>query len=397
MSNAGFLVLNGGSSSLKFALYDAEDLQIIGRGVLSGIGSHPALKASGEAFSGHIAPAITEDCQSASDAARILLGWLEDCMEGHKPIAIGHRIVHGGDQPGPQRITPALMQELRALIPLAPLHQPYNLQVIDMVAELHPDLPQIGCFDTSFHQTVPAMHRRFAIPRALHDKGVKRYGFHGLNYQHVAGQLQQLDPAAFSGKTLVAHLGSGASLCALDAGQSLDTTMGFSAIDGLVMGTRPGALDPGVLLYLLDEGGLDSKALTRFLYRECGLLGASGISADMADLLASPAPEAAEAIDVFCHRLRREAGALACVLGGLDTLVLTGGIGQYAAPIRTRLAEDLAWLGVKIDPALNLAATGNTACKLSPPDSATTVWLIPADEEGVIAAALNDFIRKVST
>jgi len=375
------LTLNSGSSSLKFALFDGETC--IGRGGISGIGTKPTLSAKGNFFNDKPPVALDSQCQNATDTTHALIKWLEQCLPPHSLKAVGHRVVHGGDIPNPLRVTPDLLAHLKSLIPLAPLHQPYNLEAMEQIAALHPDVPQVACFDTSFHATIPPLHSLYAIPRKWREAGVRRYGFHGLSYEYIARRLKQIAPQAYAGRTIVAHLGNGASLCALKNGQSYDTSMGFSVLDGLVMGTRPGSLDAGVVLYLLRQAGLDEAAIEHMLYHECGLLGVSGISSDMATLLASPEASAHEAIDLFCHRIAREAGGLISLLGGLDTLVFTGGIGEHAAPIRARIATALGWTGAILDPEKNLAASQESL--ISAPQSPIALWLIPTDEESIIA------------
>ncbi|HEY5900148.1 MAG TPA: acetate/propionate family kinase [Burkholderiales bacterium] len=305
------LVLNAGSSTLKYALY-SETLQCRTRG-------------------------MEEGADHATMLARIPLA-------GYELLAAGHRVVHGGDRYSkPTLLDDGVIHQLEKLEPLAPLHQPHNLAGVRAVMAVHPGLPQVACFDTAFHQTQPEIARRFALPRALHDAGVKRYGFHGLSYEYVAGKLPQVLPGR--SKIIVAHLGNGASLCALKDGRSVASTMGFTALDGLMMGTRSGAIDPGVLLYLMDEKRMDARQLERLLYKESGLLGVSGLSHDMRTLLASGDARAREAIDLYVYRIVREVGSLAAALGGLDALVFTGGIGEHAAPVRAAVCQAARWLG----------------------------------------------------
>ncbi len=305
------LVLNAGSATLKYALY-SETLQCRTRG-------------------------LEEGADHATMLARIPLA-------GYELVAAGHRVVHGGDKYSkPTLIDAQVLGELERLQPLAPLHQPHNLAGIRAVMAVHPGLPQVACFDTAFHQAQPEIARRFALPRALHDAGVKRYGFHGLSYEYVAGKLPQVLPGR--SKVIIAHLGNGASLCAVKDGRSIASTMGFTALDGLMMGTRTGAIDPGVLLYLMDEKRLGARELERLLYKQSGLLGVSGISHDMRTLLASSDPRAREAIDLYVYRIVREIGSLAAALGGLDALVFTGGIGEHAEPVRAAVCQAVRWLG----------------------------------------------------
>jgi acetate kinase len=288
----------------------------------------------------------------------------------------------------PVRVGPDVLASLETLVPLMPLHLPHNLAPIRALATIHPQLPQVACFDTAFHRTLPALERRFAVPRALSEAGVVRYGFHGLSYEFVAGRLADFDRRAAEGRTVVAHLGNGASLCALDAGRSVGTTMGFSALDGLVMGTRPGWLDPGVVLYLLREKAYDLRGLERLLYEQCGLLGASGLSSDMRALLASAEPAAREAVELFCHRVVCAIGALVAPLGGFDALVFTGGIGENAAPVRRRICEALQWMGLSID----TDANERGGPRISASDSRVRAWVIATDEDLMIARHTRELV-----
>jgi acetate kinase len=373
------LTLNSGSSSLKFALFDGATC--VGRGGICGIGATPKLSVTGALFD---RAALTIDVRghTATDATHALMQALEKYLPPNALQAVGHRVVHGGALPEPLRVTPGLLAHLKTLAPLAPLHQPFNLEAIDLIARLHPDVPQIACFDTSFHTTIPPLHTLYALPRQWRDQGVRRYGFHGLSYEYIAERLRKIAPQAYAGRTIIAHLGNGASLCALKNGQSYDTSMGFSALDGLVMGTRPGTLDAGVILYFLQHAGLDEPAIEHMLYRESGLLGVSGISSDMQVLLASAEETAKTAIELFCLRLAREAGGLISMLGGLDAFVFTGGIGEHAAPIRARVAEMLGWTGMALDDRKNSA---NQEGLISTPQSPVAIRMIPTDEESVIA------------
>jgi acetate kinase len=275
----------------------------------------------------------------------------------------------------------AVVQELEQFIPLAPLHQPHNLTPIRLMLERQPGLPQVACFDTAFHRAQPELAQMFALPRELHDEGVRRYGFHGLSYEYIASMLPQLDPAAAAGRSVVLHLGNGASMCALAAGKSIASTMGFTAVDGLPMGTRCGALDPGVVLYLMDQRGMDARAIEKLIYNQSGLLGVSGVSSDMRTLLASDEPRAALAVDLFVYRIARELGSLAAALGGLDAIVFTGGIGENSAEIRERVCRSATWLGVQLDAAAN--RTGGP--RISAADSRAAAWVLPTNEELMIA------------
>jgi acetate kinase len=298
------------------------------------------------------------------------------------PIAVGHRVVHGGpDYAQPVLIDPAVVTRLERHVSLAPLHQPHNLAPIKTLANNFPTLPQVACFDTGFHRNHDALADHYAIPHQLHAEGVRRYGFHGLSYEYIAKRLPQVAPDIAGGRVIVAHLGSGASMCAIKAGKSVESTMGFTALDGLTMGTRPGQLDPGVVLYLLAEKGMSAPMVQDFLYRECGLKGLSGVSNDMRELETSADPRAAFAIDYFVYRIGLNAGMLAAALGGIDAFVFTAGIGENAVSIRARIAEKLAWLGVIIDPAEN----GKHAGKISRSDSRIPVYVVPTDEELMIA------------
>jgi acetate kinase len=378
----GYACINAGSSSIKFAVYAERgaDLVQTGRGEVDGGGDRPHLLAW--------APdgTLVQDTPLAAGAAydaqlAAVVGWVESHLAPARLAAIGHRVVHGGNaHAGPALVTPALLAELDALAPLAPLHRPHNVAGMRAMAHLHPDLPQVACFDTAFHLGNPRVARLYGLPRALADEGMLRYGFHGLSYTHVADTLPAIEPRA-AGRVVVAHLGSGASMCAMVGGKSVATSMGFSALDGLPMATRCGALDPGLVLHLLRARKMTPEALEHMLYRDSGMLGLSGISGDMRTLLASDAPAAREAVDVFVYRIARELGSLAAAAGGLDVLVFTGGIGEHAAAIRARVCAQAAWLGVRLDRDAN--ASGGP--RLHAPDSAVAVWALPADEEAVIA------------
>ncbi|PZX39541.1 acetate kinase [Roseinatronobacter thiooxidans] len=379
------LVLNTGSSSIKFAVHDAESAARLADGAIEGIGRAADLTLR-HAGATHRQP--VEGGHLADTGA--LLEWLlQRLCDELGPMAVtaaGHRVVHGGQQfRGPVVVTAAVMQALQALCPLAPGHQPHNLAGIRAVAARWPDSAQIACFDTAFHQTRPRVAQIFAVPRALSDEGILRYGFHGLSFDHIAGRLAEvLGDKVAQGKVIVAHLGSGASLCAMQNGKSIDTTMGFTALDGLMMGTRCGQIDPGVLLHLMREKGLDGPALETLLGRESGLLGVSGISADMRDLLDSPAPQAAEAVALFVHMILRQIGALTASLGGLDGLVFTAGIGERSAAIRMQVMAGLDWLGLVPDEDANRAH----GPLISAPRSAVAAAMIPTDEEAVILRAV---------
>ncbi|WP_045226585.1 acetate/propionate family kinase [Methyloterricola oryzae] len=320
---------------------------------------------------------------SHGEALTWLFQWLKQEHPEFTPAAVGHRVVHGGDKlVQPLRVDAQVLSEIEALVPLAPLHQPHNLAPIRFIAERFSQLPQVACFDTAFHASQTRIERLFALPRELEARGIRRYGFHGLSYEYIAQRLPELDAAAASGCTVVCHLGNGASLCAIRDGRSVASTMSFTALDGIPMGTRSGAVDPGVLLHLLMEEGMEAKQLHDLLYKRSGLLGLSGISSDMRDLLDSDRPEAGEAVEYFCYRIAREIGSLAAALGGLDCLVFTGGIGEHAAPVRARVGELCRWLGVEMD----MATNEGHGTQLQAPGSRVKVLMIPANEEGMIAA-----------
>lgn len=382
------LALNAGSSSLKFALFETDGLACVLRGSFSGIDNAITFRAAGALVgtSSPPPPDVTTIDGTLAATIHALAGWLNKLLPKGALQVIGHRVVHGGKFTESIQIEQDSLAYLETLVPLAPMHQPASLESIRLFAALHRDIPQIVCFDTMFHATVPELHRRFALPRVWHDRGVLRYGFHGLSYEYAASRLQQYAPSAFSGNTIIAHLGSGASLCALKNGTSFETSMGFSTLDGLMMGTRPGNLDAGVMLYFMQVVGMDAATIEHLLYHESGLLGVSEISADMKILLASTDPIAREAIELFCLRIVREAGALVSMLGGLDAFVFTGGIGENAAAIRTSVAQNLSWAGLDLNESANAAAEGPAhATLLSTPHSGTAIWIIPTDEEAVIA------------
>ncbi|MCG6205645.1 acetate/propionate family kinase [Rhodopseudomonas sp. HC1] len=382
------LVLNAGSSSIKFALYEAhtEPTQdhLICEGGIGSIGHRPHHKVV-DRDGGVVHDAYLVEGASHDDAIATLIGWIEQRFPDRRIAAAGHRVVHGGDQfDAPARIDAGVIERLRSYIPLAPLHQPHSVAAIEALAKLHPKLPQIACFDTAFHHRLPKLATWYALPRALTDEGVRRYGFHGISYEYIASRLPDVAGQEIAdGRVVVAHLGAGASMCAMRARRSVATTMGFTALDGLVMGTRTGVLDPGVVLYLLQQKGMTPEAISDLLYRQSGLLGVSGISDDMRTLLASDDPRAEEAIALFVYRIGRELGSLAAALGGLDALVFTAGIGERAPEIRRRACAQAEWLGVALDDEANSAVSG--AGRISRPDSKVSVWVIPTDEDLMIA------------
>jgi len=379
------LTLNAGSSSLKFAVFAVEEDGVTPRlrGKIENIGAAPHMVAVDAKGAPLIERRWNVDEALAHEAFLApLLEWIDDHLGGDRLVAIGHRVVHGGTAFNtPVLVTDAVLTALDALSPMAPLHQPHNLAAIRAAQTARPGLAQCACFDTAFHSGHADVVTRFALPRRWHDEGVRRYGFHGLSYEYVMGRLMTLDPTLAAGKVLVAHLGAGASLCAVSAGRSIDTTMGFTALDGLVMGTRCGALDPGVVLYLQQQAGLTPSAIEDLLYAQSGLLGVSGFSSDMRSLLASDDPNARQAIELFVFRVAREAGALMASLEGLDGLIFTGGIGENAAEIRHAVAERLAWTGLVIDRDANDQGAG----RISDSRSKVAVWVIPTDEEIMIA------------
>jgi acetate kinase len=389
------LALNAGSTSLKFSLFattrDTDALSLLYRGGIESLGSEPRFlvyDATGQRQGDEQLTAKV--VISHEEALNVLLEWIERHEAGLKLIAAGHRVVHGGTLYSASVLLDAVaLTYLEQLVPLAPLHQPHNLATIRAVARIKPDLPQVACFDTAFHHTQPAVAQAFALPRDVTALGVKRYGFHGLSYEYIASVLPSYVGAKADRRVVVAHLGGGASMCALRGRSSFATSMGFTALDGLPMGTRCGALDPGVVLYLLSEQHMDLPTVTDLLYRRSGLLGVSGESSEMRELLASHSPHAAEAIDLFVYRIERELGSLVAVLGGLDVLVFTGGIGEHAAPIRARVCQDALWLGVQ----LNAEANRTGGPRISADDSAVAVWMIPTDEDLMIARHTYDVIR----
>jgi len=379
------LVVNAGSSSVKFQVFSVDGegkLRRLIKGQMDGIGSRPRLRASG-ADSDPLADRAypIEAVPDVPSAMAIAGGWLRDELR-ISPVAVGHRVVHGGpDYDRPVRIDHGVVARLERLVALAPLHQPHNLAPIRSLLANSPTLPQVACFDTAFHRTHDAVADYYAIPYQLHSEGVRRYGFHGLSYEYVAKTLPQVAPEIAKGRVIVAHLGSGASMCALKGGRSIESTMGFTALDGLPMGTRPGQIDPGVVLYLISEKGMSASNVQNFLYRDCGLKGLSGISNDMRELEASEDPRAKLAVAYFVYRIGLNAGMLAAALQGLDAFVFTAGIGENSVPIRARIAEQLRWLGVTLDEAENSRRAG----LISRSDSRIPVYVIPTDEELMIA------------
>ncbi len=379
------LVVNAGSSSVKFQIFSVEGegrLKRLIKGQMDGIGSRPRLRAGG-ADSAPLADRAypIESVPDVPAAMAIAGGWLRDELR-ISPMAVGHRVVHGGpDYDRPVLIDHGVVARLERLIALAPLHQPHNLAPIRSLLANFPGLPQVACFDTAFHRTHDAVADYYAIPHQLHAEGVRRYGFHGLSYEYIAKTLPQVAPEIAKGRVIVAHLGSGASMCALKGGRSIESTMGFTALDGLPMGTRPGQIDPGVVLYLLTEKGMSASNAQNFLYRDCGLKGLSGISNDMRELEASEDPKARLAVEYFVYRIGLNAGMLAAALQGLDAFVFTAGIGENSVRIRARIADQLGWLGVTLDDAEN----SRHARLISRSGSRIPVYVLPTDEELMIA------------
>ena len=388
-ANPAILTINAGSSSIKFALFPLgnpipSQPEMVGQ--IDGIGAVPHLKAKDA--QGKVLDDIDLQLSGPADsqhktALAFLVEWLHQHEAGWKIVGVGHRVVHGGKLfSAPTVLSAPTIDTLRSFTPLAPLHQPHNLAGVDALTAALPGTPQVACFDTAFHRTQPDVAQVFALPRKFTEEGVRRYGFHGLSYEYIVDVLPKHLPAAqANGRVLVAHLGNGASMCAIHGGKSQASTMGFTAVDGLMMGTRTGNLDPGVVLYMVENHGMDAKALTKLLYKDSGLLGVSGISQDMRELLASPRPEAKEAVDLFCYRIQREIGSLAAALGGLDAIVFTGGIGEHAAPIREKVCAPLGWLGVDFD----AAANEQKATRITKANSRTDVLVIPTNEEWMIA------------
>jgi acetate kinase len=379
------LVANAGSSSVKFQVFAVDGGGKLARkikGQMDGIGTRPRLRASGPDGKSLVDREYETAAIPDVPAALATAGaWLRD-EQRLEPSAVGHRVVHGGpDYSSPVLINADVVTRLERYVPLAPLHQPHNLAPIRSILTNLPQLPQVACFDTAFHRDHAAVADHFAIPHDLYAEGVRRYGFHGLSYEYIASRLPEVAPEAAAGRVIVAHLGSGASMCALSGGCSVESTMGFTALDGLPMGTRPGQIDPGVILYLIQQKNMSGAAVQDFLYRECGLNGLSGISNDVRELQSSTDPRAAFALDYFCYRVALHAGMLAAALGGLDAFVFTAGIGENSAAIRAGIAARLAWLGAVLDEKAN----ATQASRISTPDSRVTLYVIPTDEELMIA------------
>lgn len=377
------LVLNAGSSSIKFRAFEAASTELVMSGQAEGLYTAPSFTAKDAEGDPIGEKRWDEGAAIGHQGAIEYIGqFLRSHREGHHLAAVGHRVVHGGLAfPHAVLVTPAVIDQLDKLTPLAPLHQPHNLGPIRIMAQLRPDVPQVACFDTAFHRGQSELAQAYALPAAITARGVRRYGFHGLSYEYIAGVLAQFDARAAAGATVVAHLGNGSSMCALLGGRSVASTMGFTAVDGLPMGTRCGNVDPGVILYLMDELKMDARAIETLIYKQSGLLGVSGISSDMRALLASEDPRARFAVDLFTYRAARELGSLAAAMQGIDALVFTAGIGEHSALVRERICREAAWLGLELDEAAN---EGGGPC-ISSAASRVSAWVIPTNEELMIA------------
>ena len=387
-------VINAGSSSIKFSVHVLPGLALAFKGRIEN------LYRGATRFIAHDAGGATVGERTWPEALdhHAAIGFLIDAaardLDGYRVRAVGHRIVHGGvDYSGPQRLDGAVLGHLERLVPLAPLHLPHNLAPVRALMALAPGLAQVGCFDTAFHTAQPALAQAFALPPSITDRGIRRYGFHGLSYEYIAATLPGHEPALAGARVVAAHLGNGASMCAMRGGRSVASTMGFTAVDGLPMGTRCGALDPGVVIYLIEELGMSVASVQRLMYQESGLLGVSGLSSDMRTLEASADPRAQRAIDLLVYRIGRELGSLAAALGGLDALVFSGGIGENSARLRAAVCRDAAWLGVELDAGLNGAPPAGVA-RISAAGSRVSVWLVPADEERMIARHTIDCLEQ---
>ena len=385
--NKYLLVINAGSSSIKFAIYQIDtsltELTANATGQIEGIGNQPNLTIN--SFEGLLLvnrKLSVNEVHDHTSAITLMLDWLRNYLADGTLLAVGHRVVHGGQlYSTPILINATVLTELETLVPLAPLHQPNNLAIIDSILKSMPYLPQVACFDTAFHRSQPDVAQRFAIPRRFTEEGVRPYGFHGLSYEYISTVLPRLDPKLSNARIIVAHLGSGASLCAIHHGQSIATTMGFSPLDGLMMGTRCGNIDPGVLLYFMDHHKMNVHTVEQLLYYQSGLLGVSGISSDMRTLLASENPHAKEAIELFVYRIRREIGSLIAALDGIDALVFTGGIGEHSPEIRSKICHKATWLDLELDDYAN----ETSSIRISTYNSRISGWVVPTDENLVIA------------
>jgi acetate kinase len=374
-------VLNAGSSSLKFSFYDGE--QRILSGQVDGIGANPKASATDADGKPVAAPELGPKSPAVpSEVLPAIIPWAQQFFGDRRLLALGHRVVHGGRRYSqPARVTPDLLAELEGLVPLAPLHEPHNLAPIRMALELNPDLPQVACFDTAFHRTAPEIEQAFALPWSLYEEGILRYGFHGLSYEYIASVLPERAPEIAHGRVVVAHLGNGSSACALNDRMSVASTMGFTALDGLPMGTRCGELDAGVVLHLIQQKGMNADQLVDLLYRRSGMLGLSGISSDFRELLSSDASRARFAVELFCYRVARFIASLAAAMGGLDGVVFTAGVGENAAPVRAQICRRCAWLGVELDEAANSQHRERITTATSP----VAAYVIKTDENLMIA------------
>jgi acetate kinase len=389
----GIAVVNAGSSSVKFSVFvdNGGELRLLLRGQIEGLFTAPHF-VSKDAQGRLLAENRWGDGQRLGHdgALDFLIGHLREQGGSLRLVGVGHRVVHGGmEHSQPVRVDAALLAALERFVPLAPLHQPHNLAPIRRLLQRSPDLPQVACFDTAFHRSNAELVQMFGLPYAMFEQGVRRYGFHGLSYEYIASVLPKFSARAAQGRTIVLHLGNGSSMCAMAAGRSVASTMGFTAVEGLMMGTRTGSLDPGVVLYLMDQQGMDARAIEKLLYSQSGLLGVSGVSSDMRTLLDSPEPRAKLAIDLYCYRIRRELGSLAAALGGVDALVFTAGVGENSAAIRARVLADAAWLGVEVD----AAANGAGGPLLTTSASRVAAYAVPTNEELMIARHAHAVIR----
>jgi acetate kinase len=374
-------VINAGSSSVKFSFYERERRILTGQ--VDGIGARPSASAIGPDGEKLEPPDLgTKPPTVPSEVLPAILPWARERLDKRRLDALGHRVVHGGlHHSRPARVTPALLAELEALVPLAPLHEPHNLAPIKMAMTLNPGLPQVACFDTAFHRTAPEVEQAFALPYSFYEEGIRRYGFHGLSYEYIASVLPERAPEIAHGRVVVAHLGNGCSACAMRDRVSIANTMGFTALDGLPMGTRCGELDAGVVLHLIQQKGMSAERLVDLLYRRSGMLGLSGISSDFRELLTSDNPRARFAIKVFCYRVAGHIASLASALGGLDGIVFTAGVGENAAPVRSAICQACGWLGLELDEAANRAHK----LRISTPDSRVAAYVIKTDENLMIA------------
>jgi acetate kinase len=387
------LVLNAGSSSIKFCVFASAQnaLQSVFKGQVESLYTSPHFtseNSAGEKTSEFLWSGGTRLGHEGGIA--YIVDFLRTNRQNYRLAAVGHRVVHGGVQfSEPVLIGPGVVEQLDKLVPLAPLHQPHNLAPIRAIAKTLPNMPQVACFDTAFHRVQSELAQAYALPHGITERGVRRYGFHGLSYEYIAGALPALDTKAAAGRVVVAHLGNGASMCAMSGGRSVASTMGFTAVDGLPMGTRSGALDPGVVLYLIDELRMSTRTVEKLIYQESGLLGVSGISSDMRTLIASSEPRAKFAVELFVYRVRRELGSLVAALDGLDALVFTGGIGERAASIREKICLGAAWTGLVLDRAANEAG----GPRISAPDSRISAWVVPTNEELMIARHTHELVH----